>query len=46
MKAVLASGYAETQRVQRALELGVGQYIKKPYTVENIGAALRSELQK
>jgi signal transduction histidine kinase len=46
MKAVIASGYAETDRVRRALELGVGHYVKKPYTMQKIGSAIKAELQK
>lgn len=32
-KAIIASGFSETDRVQAAQDLGVGGYIKKPYTV-------------
>jgi YesN/AraC family two-component response regulator len=46
MKAVIASGYSETERVHRALSLGVGQYVKKPYTMQKIGMAMKAELQK
>ncbi len=46
MKAVIASGYAETERVHRALALGVGQYVKKPYTMQKIGIAIKAELYK
>jgi signal transduction histidine kinase len=45
-KAVIASGFAETDRVKEAQKLGVGQYIKKPYTLEKIGVAVKEELQK
>ena len=43
-KAIIVSGYSETERVKQALELGVGAYIKKPYTVEKINSVLREEL--
>jgi len=43
-KCIIASGYAETDRVKEAQTLGVGQYIKKPYTLEKIGTAVRREL--
>lgn len=43
-KAIIASGYSETDRVKKAQELGAGQYIKKPYTMESIGMAVRTEL--
>ena len=43
-KAVIASGFAETSRVKEALSLGAGPYVKKPYTIENIGKAIRQAL--
>jgi len=43
-KAIIASGYAETDRVKEAQELGAGQYIKKPYTLEHIGIAIKNEI--
>ena len=45
-KAVIASGFSETDRVKEAQKLGVGQYIKKPYTLEKIGIAVKEELLK
>jgi signal transduction histidine kinase len=45
-KAVIASGFAETYDAKKAQKLGVGQYIKKPYTLEKIGIAVRDELKK
>jgi signal transduction histidine kinase/ActR/RegA family two-component response regulator len=43
-KAIIASGFSETDRVKKAQALGAGAYIKKPYMLENIGAAIRAEL--
>jgi len=43
-KAIIASGYAETDRVKEAQKLGAGQYIKKPYTLEHIGSAIKNEI--
>jgi len=43
-KAVIASGYSETDRVREAQRLGAGAYLKKPYTLEKIGAAVRDHL--
>ena len=43
-KAIILSGYAENERVLEAIALGAGRYLRKPYTIENIGLALRSEL--
>ena len=45
-KAVIASGYAETTMVKETLRLGAGGYIRKPYTLEKIGLAVRSELDR
>jgi len=45
-KAVIASGFAETDRVKEAQRLGAGNYIRKPYTMEVIGRAVRQELEK
>lgn len=45
-KAVIASGYAATEQVHEAQRLGAGSYIKKPYTMEKIGMAVRSELDR
>ena len=45
-KAVIASGYAKTKKVDAAQELGAGKYIKKPYTLEKIGLSVKEELEK
>ncbi len=45
-KAIIASGFSETGRVKEAQRLGAGQYVKKPYTFEKIGIAVRNELDK
>ncbi|BBO80475.1 hypothetical protein DSCO28_10410 [Desulfosarcina ovata subsp. sediminis] len=43
--AIIASGFSETDRVREAIELGVAQYVKKPYTVETIGLAVKAALR-
>jgi CheY-like chemotaxis protein len=43
-KAIIASGYAENERVVEALALGADRYIKKPYTIENLAQSLRAAL--
>jgi PAS domain S-box-containing protein len=45
-KAIIASGYSETERVKKAQQLGAGKYVKKPYTVQKIGLAVKAELAK
>ena len=46
LKAIIASGFSETQRVKAAQKLGAGQYVKKPYTLEKLGMAVKKELGK
>ncbi len=43
-KAIIASGFSESERVKQAQRLGAGVYVKKPYLLEKIGAAVRTEL--
>ena len=43
-KAVIASGYTETDRVKEAQALGAGTFVKKPYTIEKLGLAVKREL--
>ena len=43
-KAIIVSGFSETERVKEVQELGAGAYIRKPYTMERIGRAVRDEL--
>jgi len=45
-KAVVVSGFSEDFHVKELLKLGAGKYIKKPYTIEEIGMAVYSELNK
>ncbi len=45
-KAILVSGFSETDRVREAQKLGAGVYVKKPYTLEKISQAIRDELLK
>lgn len=44
LKALIVSGYSETRRVWDAQELGVGEYIRKPFSIEQIALAIRKEL--
>ena len=41
-KAVIASGFSETDKVKEAQKLGAAEYIKKPYTIKGIGMAVKS----
>jgi DNA-binding NtrC family response regulator len=44
MKALIASGFSETEEVKNAQKLGAGQFVKKPYTLEAMGLAVSREL--
>ena len=44
-KAIIASGYSETERVLEARRLGVNLCIKKPFNIETIGMALRKVIE-
>ena len=43
-KAIILSGFAESDRVLEAIALGAGGHLKKPFTIESLGQALRNEL--
>jgi len=43
-KAIIASGYAKSNEVDIAQELGAGKYIKKPYILKKIGIAVKDKL--
>jgi len=45
-KAVIASGFSESERVKTLQKLGAGTYIQKPYALEKIGIAVRKELDR
>jgi PAS domain S-box-containing protein len=45
-KAIIVSGFSETERVKKAQKLGAGAYVKKPYVMEKIGVAIRDELDR
>lgn len=44
-KAIIASGFAETGRVQEALQLGASAFIKKPYFLEKLTQAVEKALR-
>ena len=41
---IIASGFSETEAVLKVQQLGAGTYLKKPYTIEHLGTALKSTL--
>jgi PAS domain S-box-containing protein len=45
-KAIIVSGFSESERVHDAQALGAGDYVKKPYVIERLGLAVRQELDR
>jgi len=45
-KAIIASGFSETDRVKEVQGLGAGVYSRKPFLLEKIGLAVKEELEK
>jgi CheY-like chemotaxis protein len=45
-KTLIASGFSESDRLKEAQRLGAGEYVKKPYTLEHIGMAIKNALNK
>jgi len=45
-KAIIVSGFSRTERVKKAQELGAGAYVRKPYILEDLGLAVRKELDR
>lgn len=45
-KAIIVSGFSESDRVKEARVLGAGAYLKKPYIKEKLGMAVRTELAR
>jgi signal transduction histidine kinase/CheY-like chemotaxis protein len=45
-KAIIVSGFSETDRVNQTQALGAGAYVKKPYVLERLGLAVRNELDR
>jgi CheY-like chemotaxis protein len=45
-KAIIVSGFSESERVHAAHELGAGLYVKKPYIIEKLGLAVMHELAR
>ncbi len=45
-KAIIVSGFSETERVRKTQELGAGEFVRKPYILEKIGLAIRKELDR
>jgi CheY-like chemotaxis protein len=45
-KAIIVSGFSETDRVRKVQEMGAGSFVRKPYLMERIGIGVRRELDR
>jgi DNA-binding NarL/FixJ family response regulator len=43
-KAIVASGFSKTERVQEALTLGASHFLNKPYRLQHLAETVRSAL--
>jgi CheY-like chemotaxis protein len=43
-KAIIASGMAESEEVAKAQAMGAGQFVNKPYTIEELAGAVKKAL--
>jgi two-component system, cell cycle sensor histidine kinase and response regulator CckA len=43
-RAVIVTGFSESERVREALRLGAGACVRKPYLMEELGRVVRAEL--
>jgi len=44
-KAIIASGHSESDDVLKIQQLGAGHFVKKPYTIMDMGLAVKEELE-
>ncbi|MFH1983154.1 MAG: response regulator [Pseudomonadota bacterium] len=45
-RVIIASGFSESHRIQEALRMGSGSYLNKPYLIDKLGRAVRTELDR
>ncbi len=45
-KAIMVSGFAESSNLNELKSMGIGAFIQKPYSPEQIGKAVREELDR
>ncbi len=45
-KAIIVSGYSESERIMEGQKLGAGRFVKKPFSKRAIATAVRTEMDK
>jgi CheY-like chemotaxis protein len=43
-RAIIVSGYADSVEINRALQLGASQLVRKPYTLQELGLAVKAAM--
>ncbi|MEN8199054.1 MAG: hypothetical protein ABFR63_03165 [Thermodesulfobacteriota bacterium] len=43
-EAIIASGFSKSDEVRKTMEMGAGQFIKKPYSVAQLSRAVKETL--
>ncbi len=46
LKAIIASGYSSNIHIEKIKKIGAESYLKKPYSMEKLGKAIKEELEK
>ena len=46
LKAIIVSGFSESEAVQETCRLGAGEFLKKPYNLQQLGLAVKKELER
>jgi len=44
LKAIITSGYSNADDINRAMDLGISQFVKKPYSLHELAQALKMEI--
>lgn len=45
-RAIIVSGYSESERIHEALNLGAGAFLRKPFTIGDLARTIRAELDR
>jgi DNA-binding NtrC family response regulator len=45
-KAIIASGFSESDEVKAAIALGAGGFLQKPYSIDQLGQAIKKALEQ
>ena len=43
-KAIIVSGFSKNEEIKKAQKIGAGTFVKKPYSIEELGLAVKQEL--